>query len=129
MLNSSGTLYFQSNYTSTIGSYYNVMTLSYNSGNMWVKGLINAVGGLQVNGNNVYHTGNFSVTLNGSSTTSANFYAPTSQLSVQASTNSYLIGATSTTSLSTVYSKCRYLYEWKQIIYRRYSSFWKYYSL
>lgn len=50
------------------------------------------------------HSGNFSITLNGSSTTSANFYAPTSQLSVQSGTNSYLIGASSTTSLGTVYS-------------------------
>lgn len=50
------------------------------------------------------HSGNFSVTLNGSSTTSANFYAPTTQLSVQSGTNSYLIGASSTTSLGTVYS-------------------------
>ena len=67
-----------------------------------VNGLKAVYGGTTVQ--TIYHAGNFSVTLNGSSTTSANFYAPTSQLSVQSGTNSYLIGASSTTSLGTVYS-------------------------
>lgn len=44
------------------------------------------------------------VTLNGSANNSPSFYAPTAQLATQSSTNSYLVGASSTTSLSTVYS-------------------------
>lgn len=48
---------------------------------------------------------NYNPLINGShATSSTSIYAPTSQLSVQSATNSYLIGSTSTTSLNTVYS-------------------------
>ena len=45
ILNSSGTLYFQNNYTSTVGNYFNCIALEYNTGNMWCKGSISANGG------------------------------------------------------------------------------------
>lgn len=38
MLNTHGILKFQSNYTSTVGSYYDCLTITYNSGNTWIKG-------------------------------------------------------------------------------------------
>lgn len=38
LLNTGGILKFQSNYTSSVGSYYDAMTLDYNTGNLWFKG-------------------------------------------------------------------------------------------
>lgn len=42
ILNSDGNLYFQSNYTTTAGSYFNVLTLQYSSGNAVLRGLLTA---------------------------------------------------------------------------------------
>ena len=42
ILNSGGNLYFQSNYTTTAGSYFNVLTLQYNSGNAVLRGMLTA---------------------------------------------------------------------------------------
>ncbi|BEG98100.1 tail fiber domain-containing protein [Bacteroides sedimenti] len=42
MLNSGGNLRFQSNYTTVVGSYYDVLTLNYNTGNASLKGALTA---------------------------------------------------------------------------------------
>lgn len=42
ILNSGGNLYLQSNYTTTTGNYFNVLTLQYNSGNAILKGMLTA---------------------------------------------------------------------------------------
>lgn len=44
-LNSQGTLYIQNNYTTTKGSYFNVMSLAFNTGNAVFKGTITANNG------------------------------------------------------------------------------------
>ena len=38
ILNTSGKLKFQSNFTSSVGNYYDAMILDYNTGNLWFKG-------------------------------------------------------------------------------------------
>lgn len=45
MLNTSGTLKFQCNYTSAAGSYYDALTVAYNTGNVWAKGSITSATG------------------------------------------------------------------------------------
>ena len=42
ILNTGDALKFQSNYTTVVGSYYDVISLSYNSGNVWIKGNVTA---------------------------------------------------------------------------------------
>ena len=41
LVNNSGTFRFQCNYTDTAASYYDALTITYNSGNIWTKGGIN----------------------------------------------------------------------------------------
>jgi hypothetical protein len=41
LVNNSGTFRFQCNYTDTAASYYDALTITYNSGNIWTKGRIN----------------------------------------------------------------------------------------
>lgn len=53
-----GPLKIRCNYTDKAGDFYDAVTVAHNTGNVWCKGLLNAVGGLQVNGSSVYHTGN-----------------------------------------------------------------------
>lgn len=48
ILNSAGNLKLMCNYTSTVGNYFDVLNLNYNTGNAQLKGTLNA-GGLQVN--------------------------------------------------------------------------------
>ena len=44
ILNTGGVLKFQSNYTSSAGSYYDCLTIDYNTGNTWIKGRVTAPG-------------------------------------------------------------------------------------
>lgn len=45
MINNGGTLRFQCNYTSAAGSYYDALTVTYNTGNVWTKGSITSATG------------------------------------------------------------------------------------
>lgn len=54
LLNSGGNLYFQSNYTSGVTSYFNTFYLTCNSGNVWSKGTMSASGFIKSSSSNSY---------------------------------------------------------------------------
>lgn len=54
MLNTSGTLKFQCNYTSAVGSYYDALTVTYNTGNVWTKGSITSATGIHNSSTTLY---------------------------------------------------------------------------
>lgn len=54
MLNTGGVLKFQSNYTSSAGSYFDVLNLEYNSGNAWLKGYLTATGFIKNGSSSAY---------------------------------------------------------------------------
>ena len=54
MLNNSGALRFQCNYTSTVGSYYDALTIAYNTGNVWTKGSITSTTGIYNSATTLY---------------------------------------------------------------------------
>lgn len=56
ILNTGGVLKFQSNYTSSVGSYFDCLTIDYNTGNTWIKGRTTASGASIGGYNNTTYT-------------------------------------------------------------------------
>lgn len=54
MINNNGTLRFQCNYTSAAGSYYDALTVAYNTGNVWAKGSITSATGIHNSSTTLY---------------------------------------------------------------------------